>query len=419
MHRFLVILFLLFSFTLAADSDFFKQISNLADIEVKKLEPDSAFSAAYEIFIKQPLDHKDHAQGTFNQRIHLSHRDITQPVVLITEGYAIGNNYTRELSHLLEANEIRVEHRYFGESKPDSMQWQYLNIKQSSADYHRIKELFSQIYSSSWVSTGWSKGGQTAAFYRYHYPEDVQATVAYDAPFNLEREEKRIDRFFSTVGSEECRQRIKEFQCVALKRKTDLLPLLEKYAEEKKLDFSIGKMAALEYMVLEYPFSFWQYHKLNCTDIPDNDDFPEVLFNHLRKIVSVSSYSDKALNSTAMYQFFTELGYYGYIQDGLEPLLSGAYGYSNAIFAPQDAMLNFNETLMPEINDWISNKSKNILCISGQNDPWSAPAIEFKEGTGNLKMVLSQGNHFTFINSFAEMDKSKILKTLHTWLRQK
>ena len=44
------------------------------------------------------------------------------------------------LTNLLDANQIMVEHRYFGKSVPDSLDWNYLNIKQSAADHHRIAD---------------------------------------------------------------------------------------------------------------------------------------------------------------------------------------------------------------------------------------------------------------------------------------
>ena len=67
---------------------------------------------AYRIMLEQPLDHKNPNGKKFKQQIYLSHIDKSNPVVLVTRGYAIGRNRPVELSRLLEANQIVVEHRF-------------------------------------------------------------------------------------------------------------------------------------------------------------------------------------------------------------------------------------------------------------------------------------------------------------------
>ena len=183
----------------------YKRLKSYPGIDVKQIQPGPQYNEAYEILFKQPVDHDNPEGETFKQRILLSHIKMTSPVILITEGYELQHNYINELSQITAANEIRVEHRYYGESKPSSLNWKYLNIKQAAADIHRIASLFRRIYWGKWISSGWSKGGQTALIYRWLYPDDVDATIAYDAPVNFALEEPRIDSFFLTVGTEFCR----------------------------------------------------------------------------------------------------------------------------------------------------------------------------------------------------------------------
>ncbi len=416
MVKTLSIFILLVNILMAGETGLLQRLKTIPGITVQKQTAVEPFTESFKIFIEQPLDHQNPSGQHFKQQIILSHRSFSAPTVLVTEGYGFYGNHTRELSTFLKANEIRVEHRFFGLSRPDSMDWSKLTIAQESADYHLIVTLFKKIYPGKWINTGWSKGGQTAVFHRYFYPEDVDASVAYDAPFNLEREESRIDSFFSHVGSASCRQKIKSFQKTALRRKMDLLPLMRSYAEQKQYGFSIGMQAALEYAILEYPFSFWQYHKLNCDSIPDNNAFPETIFRHLKNVVSFSSYSDKALDSPAMYQFFTELGYYSYVTKGLESWLSGAYGYSNALFAPRQVAVEYHSQPMRDIERWLRKEASKILFIYGENDPWSAAAIRLSGKTDALKMVLKKGNHFTFIQSFNQDEQTKIIHVLKRWL---
>ena len=114
-----------------------------------------------ELQIRQPIDHNNPDAGYFEQMVYLLHKDFNKPVVLVTEGYAARPNATNELTKLLDANQIIVEHRYFGKSLLDSLDYQFLNIRQAASDHHHITTLFKQLYMGKWIATGISKGGQT------------------------------------------------------------------------------------------------------------------------------------------------------------------------------------------------------------------------------------------------------------------
>lgn len=421
MRRIYGILWILFFLTpLSAEPGLLERLEAFPGIKVQEIKADSGFLSVYEIFLAQPVKHSAGDERTFKQKIVLSHRGFGKPVVMITEGYAMGSkNRTRELSEILNANEIRVEHRFFGDSRPDSLDWACLNIREAAQDHHRIVTLFKEIYHGKWVSTGWSKGGQTAIFHRRFYPDDVDATVAYDAPLNFAEEEPRIDAFFEKVGTAECREKLKQFQKMALQKKADMLSHFQQAAKEKSYTYSIGEEAAYEYMVLEYPFSFWQYHKLSCDEIPGEGADTKTLFAHLKKVVALSAYSDLSLNATSMYQFFTELGYYGYVRYYLTDWLSGAYNYSNKIFAPQGIEINFDPSAMQDIQAWLQTEGNNMLYIYGELDPWSAPAVDVSEKTNSMKMFAKGENHYTFINTFPTEEREKILLKLEEWLDYK
>jgi len=399
-------------------------LRNIPGLKLEVVEKAEPYKTIFHIYLTQPLDHANPQGETFEQKIILSHLDRSKPMVMVTEGYSLGRNFIAELGLLLESNELRVEHRFFGKSLPavkpgdTNKKWRYLNLKQACADYHRIVGLFKKIYDNNWVSTGWSKGGQTALTYRSLYPADVAATVAYDAPLNFALEDKRIDAFFDTVGSAACREKLIAFQRLALKNKKELLPLVKAYAQEEKLNFSIGLENALEYVVLEYTFSFWQYHKIDCNTIPGKDSTPEKMFRHLKTVVSFGSYADRSMNSAAMYQFCTQLGYYGYVRKNVQDLLSSET-YANCAYAPQDTALGYDPAPMRKLDQWLQNKGKNILYIYGQLDPWSAPAVRLNGKTNAVKMVLKEGNHFTFINTFPQPQKKSMLKTLNQWIKRR
>jgi len=390
-------------------------LQNLPGVKVSEVTPDSGYVSAWEIIVPQPLDHDDPSAGQFQQHLFLSHRDPNSPTVLITEGYSLGHNYVSGLADILDANQLRVEHRYHGQSKPDSLDWRYLTIEQAAADYHRIVELFRPVYSGEWVSSGWSKGGQTALVYRSRYPADVSVTVAYDAPLNLALEEPRIDAFFEAVGDSICRDRLIRFQRLALARKPELLPLFHWYARGKGYSYSVGEEKALEYIVLEYPFSFWQYTEADCDGIPGEGATPDEILEHLKSVVSFWSYSDHAMDSVAMYQFCAQLGYYGYVMKNVADLLSDT-DYPNCAYAPRDAGVNYDPEPMRQLNEWLMDHGDNIIYIYGADDPWSAPFVDTSSRNNSRTFFLDGGNHFTFIETFPPSQRNEIVDLLDGWL---
>jgi len=413
----LIVFFL--SSCLGQSKDIISELQKIPSIVIQEIEPDSPiFQSKYEIKLIQPRDHENPEAGFFQQRMFLSHADFNKPMVLVTEGYTAGKNYVQELAEILGANELRVEYRYFGESKPDAIDWTFLNNNQSSHDYHRIYSLFKSFYKKRWVSTGWSKGGQTSLIYRRHFPDDMTAIIAYDAPVNLALEEPRIDEFFEQVGDELCRHRLIVFQRSILRSKNDILPLYKTYCEEKEYTFEkITPLKAFEYTVLEYPFSFWQYHTLDCSMIPEERATPQEMFEHLKQVVSLSSYSDRAFNSTAMKQFATELGYYRYVTKNVIDLLNeGKDDYPNNAFGPGDADLTFDPTFMEDINKWLMTQGNNIIYIYGESDPWSAPRLEYLGATNAKMFWVKNGNHYSFIRTLSETQQDELLQTLEDWL---
>jgi len=392
-----------------------QRLRALSGATVRSIEAEPPFDQAFEILLDQPLNHDDPGGASFTQRIRLSHVGVERPVVLITEGYALYDNQVRELAELLDANQLRVEHRYFGESVPDGPEWSLLNIRQAAEDHHRVVELLRSIYAGPWVSTGWSKGGQAAIFHRHFFPDDVAATVAYDAPLNFAAEDPRIDRFFDEVGTADCRQRLVTFQREVLSRKNEILPRFRWYARGKGYEYSVGVEKGLEYVVLEYPFSFWQYHQIPCEQIPEPGADADELLEHLDEVVSFRSYTDSSKNSAAMYQFFTELGYYGYVTKNVADLLS-AESYSNQAYAPEDVSVVFRPGAMRDVDAWLREAGDHFLYIYGGRDPWSAPGVVPAEGRDAWAEVLPGGNHFSFIRDFPEERQRRMLETLRGWL---
>ncbi len=423
-HFFILLNLLFFTIIIAQEekSELHQKLLTLPDISVAVIETDSNFSESFEIFLTQPVDHLNPNNGPkFTQRIYLRHIDFNKPMIMNNEGYATSSTRRTELAKILKCNEMFVEHRYFGESKPDSsIGWEYLTTAQAAADHKRVVDLFKAIYNGKWVSTGISKGGQTTIFFKYYYPNAVDVWAPYVAPLNLEQEDQRIYSFLDNVGTEECRNKIKEFQRAVLENWGEILPLLEKHKLEKDYKFTLGLEKTLEYNVFEYSFAFWQWGYSSCEDIPEPTVSPDSLFNHL---ITVSSfdYFDSLSSSyyePFYYQAYTEIGYYGYETEDFSDLLIAVEDdiASSIFFAPENVELDFNKDLMLDVNQFIRSYGNNMLYIYGENDTWSATAVNIGDRTNAVKMVKEGGSHRTRISSFDGDEKEKIYSTLENWL---
>ncbi len=419
----LLLTFFLLNFCLAATTQpiglqsFDAQLMALPDVvEVERLEPTAPFRSAYKIMLRQPLDHKNPDGETFTQRIYLSHKAFGKPMIMVTEGYAAEENYTSELAKILNANQLVVEHRYFGESVPDSLKWIYLTTEQAANDYHRIIELFNKMYSGKWLSTGISKGGQAALYHRYYYPDDVDISVPYVTPLNFEVEDPRIYKFVNYVG---CRKDIFDFQKRLLEKRDEILPYMKWYCFGRGQTFAIGRETAYEYAVLEYPISFWQWGH-ECSKIPDKDASTEEMLEYLIEVVGFGLYSDKGVKyfEPLFYQAMTELGYYGFQTNGLHHLLKYATEPTNTIFAPVP-QLKFDGSLSKKVYAWIRESGDRILYVYGELDTWSATAVNPSRKTDALKIMMKgRAHHDARIQNMERQDKEKVLEALNRWLNE-
>ncbi len=388
-------------------------------VSVEKWEAEKPFQANYKIVIEQPIDHNKPDGATFNQRIYLSHNDFATPMVMITEGYAASNHYTSELAEMLDANQLIVEHRYFGESAPEEMDWQYLTTRQAADDHHHIVELFKQIYTGKWINTGISKGGQTTLYHRYYYPEDVDISIPYVAPLNFEIEDPRIYKFLNSVGDAACRKKIFEFQRRLLERREEILPFMKWYCFGKGQNFAIGRETAYEYAVLEYSFAFWQWGS-NCENIPGKNATVDEMLEHLIDVVGFSLYSEKGVAYYApfFYQAMTELGYYGFDTTGLRHLLKYATEPTNTIFAPKLG-LPFDASLNQKVNQWIRKSGNRIIYVYGELDTWSATAVSPSRKTDSMRIIMKgKAHHDARISNMTAQNKEKVMAALNRWLNE-
>lgn len=394
-----------------------KKVEGIASI--KALGPKEGFKNVYDIRIVQPLDHEDPNAGAFEQRIYLYHKSRKKPMIMVTEGYNL-NDRKYELCDILDANQLTIEYRYYGKSVPENADWTYLTNTQAANDLHRIRQLFGKVYKKEWVSTGISKGGTTTMMYKALFPDDVDASVNYVGPLPLAQEDRRMDEHILTIGEDDCRKRLHQFQVEVLKRRDAIIPKIDSMAKADKMGFSIGTGAALEFAALEYTFSFWQYAH-NCEEVPLSDASDHEMFLHLNKIVGYNFYSDAIYDyfKPAFYQFMSENGYYGFIHDHVKHLLVDLDYPSNLAFTPKDVDINYDGSFMRLVEDRLREVGNKMIHVHGEFDPWGAVGFFPEPDQDAVLAIKKGGGHTTRIKDLSDQDKKRIYLKLDQWLRAK
>lgn len=389
---------------------------------VEKIKGNDFFNATFKIMVEQAIDHSNPERGTFLQRVFVADKGKEKTVLLITEGYGGGYaespRYINELSPMLNSNQICVEHRYFGESWPDPLNWDYLTVANAAADHHEITVLFKKYYSGKWINTGISKGGQTAVYHRTYYPNDVDVSVAYVCPLNFGVEDGRHEPFIENVpGTAEQRKKVKTFQINVLKNREAMFPKLEAYSAEKNFTYQLSLDEVLDYCVLEYPFALWQWGRF-VDEIPEANASIDELFNHLMKVSGPSYFALEGMESIKAFfvQAAYELGYYGYDTKPFKKYLSikTAKNYIYKIFLPEE--LQYKKSTAKEVQKFIKTTNSEILFIYGEFDPWSASGFVVPAKDNFLKIVKPGGSHSTRINNLPENQKEEIKTKLSNWL---
>jgi hypothetical protein len=396
-------------------------LSSIKGATVTPLKCDTFFTEKYEVMIDQLVDHKDSSIGTFRQRFIVCHKDVEAPVVFTTEGYnadyATRPRYINELTPYLGANEIIVEHRYFAKSVPHPLDWQYLTVENAAGDHHHIIELMKPFYKGKWISTGISKGGQTALYHRYFFPDDVDVTVGYVCPLNFSTEDLRVYDFLEHVGDSACRAKIYNYQLTMLKREDECLPEFQRLAEKEHQHYKYGYQWGYELTVMEYSFAFWQWGYYSCDRIPDSTASAEYLVSHLDKVAGLDWISEEgiAANQPFFYQALTEIGMYGYDISRFKPyihLKSGTFEF----VCPDGYSCNYNPIPMQEVDCFVRHRAKKMIFIYGGTDPWGSTGVQWSGSPEVLKIVKPGGSHRTRINNLPEDQKEEVLDSLQNWL---
>jgi hypothetical protein len=414
-----------FNTILAQEKDtLMHKIASLPGISnVERLRTDE-FKDKYVLRIEQPLDHNNPAVGSFKQRVFVMNIGPDKPVVIVTEGYgaayAAMPRYREELSKILDANVIFVEHRYFLESTPDPVIWKYLTAENSANDLHHVTMLFKNLYKGKWIATGISKGGQTALIYRAFFPNDVDITVPYVAPLCKSREDGRHEPFISHfAGTQEQRERILDFQKRVLQKRAVLQPKFDSLCAVKAYHFNLPLPNIYDYSVLEFSFSFWQWGS-PVNEIPGAQSSDNDIFKYWMKISSPDYFVNDSPTAAFFVQAARELGYYGYDTKPFKGLLTikSAKGYLTRIFLPKGSEFKFDNTLYKKLKKFVATTDKKMMFIYGQYDPWSAVKVDEPKHDNVVVLVQPNGSHKSRISNMPEDIRNRAITILKKWLSE-
>ncbi|MEU3250086.1 S28 family serine protease [Streptomyces sp. NPDC006997] len=373
----------------------------------------------------QPVDHRHPSQGTFQQRVTVLHRDESRPTVFYTGGYNVSTTPSRrEPTQIVDGNQISMEYRFFTPSRPDPADWSKLDIWQAASDQHRVFQALKPVYDRKWLSTGGSKGGMTATYYERFYPRDMDAVVAYVAPNDVvNKEDSAYDRFFATVGTKECRDRLNGVQREALVRREPLEERYAAYAAENGFTFdTVGSLdKAYEATVLDFVWGFWQYSLLSdCDTVPADaaNATDDQIWETVDTIAGFSFYTDQGLEpyTPYYYQAGTQLGaptiHFPYIEKKYV-----RYGYlPPRSFVPRDIPMRFQPSAMRDVDNWVRHHATRMLFIYGENDPWGAEPFRLGKGARDSYVFTAPGaNHGARVAGLVEDQRALATARILEW----
>jgi len=396
-----------------------EQLPNIKDLQ--RLEC-GQFKDKYVLYIEQPISHEDPSLGTFRQRVFVMHAGLDRPTVLVTEGYgasyAANPKYREELSKLFNTNVIFVEHRYFLESTPKPLDWQYLTAENSANDLHNVTMIFKEIYKKKWIATGISKGGQTALIYRAFFPADVEISVPYVAPLCKSAEDGRHEPFIANfAGTPEQRTKILDFQKEILKRRASLQPKFDSLCTAKGYQFNLPNEEIYDYTVLEFSFSFWQWGS-NSDAIPSVKASDNELFSYFIKLCSPDYFIKESSTSAFFVQAGRELGYYGYDIKPFEGLLKikSTKGYLTKLFLTEESRFKFDSKLYKKLSKFVATTDSKMIFIYGEFDPWSAVRVNEPKSNNVVVVIDPKGSHRSRISTLPEEKRKMVLSLIERWL---
>jgi hypothetical protein len=345
----------------------------------------------FSFVFSQKLDHKAGADGArFKHHGQLIHRTCNSDVTFVDNGYALPQIfYEMEPSLLSGSNTLSLEHRFQGNSLPDpaNRKWATLSVENGAADMHEVITSFKKLYRNKWVTTGASKGGITAVYHRFFYPNDVDGTVGYVAPASRAREDARYqDRLESGPFPAACATDLRAFQVGALsqRRPAFVSMLVNTYGVQRD-----QANYALESYMARFDWGFWQGEG-NCGDVPKASDSDAVHVSFFERELQrwggpfVGPATRAELSGAALsYEWAWQQGFALQVGRHLTPSLfettavpDSSHHATFAQIVPGERVPAYDGSATERMREWVRTSADRLVLIYGEIDPWTGGALD-------------------------------------------
>ena len=417
----------------------------------------------YYFYFDQLIDHKHPEKGTFKQKAVLRYVGPEAPTVLHTQGYETTDTLAYltvpSLVHLLNANFIELEYRYFGDSQPqplDNLDFTYLDSEQASDDLHDLVTAMKATgrFPGKWISSGVSKNGYTTAFYAYYSSkkgyDDIDLYVPVAAPFNVELADKRPNVYMmekSTAFDPKSADKLKAFgraicsdtplakyliECFRSQFAKQLPGMKGAGMSEEQIDlYAVSNYIAMyEYYLLRklmyFPVKQW-------TDlIPDTTGMTQVEFaeqfirmdekafgDYLKKLnetVTRAPYTEEQLLENRkkdvafayQIQVAKEIGTLAFVFDFMKGCPYFSQEFVDAILKenylpdgtlPSYASLYSNAQVLDFLNNFLPTTKMKMVFVYGEQDPWTGSAIPAPTNPNVKKFTVPKGCHNDYFDN--------------------
>jgi hypothetical protein len=258
----------------------------------------------------------------------------------------------------------------------------------------------------------------TSVYHRRFYPDDVEGTVPYVAPHSAGLDDPRYIDFLDQVGTDVCRQRLKDFGREVLLRRDAMLTRMADQAATAGVTYDLlGIGPVLEGNAAGFAFGFWQYNGAYlCADIPTAASSDDEVWGFFDAVGSPISSSDPYLLAFEPYywQAYTQLGAPGIDESHVADLL--LYDWETIDDLPSvDEDPVFDPQAMQDVSAWLTTQGERLLFIYGEDDPWTAAAFDFGGAQDTYRFVEPGGNHGASIGGLVEADQAVALAALEAW----
>ncbi|XP_067005873.2 putative serine protease F56F10.1 [Anabrus simplex] len=323
----------------------------------------------------------------------------------------IYENFTFETAIKNNALVFALEHRYYGESLPESYSGgrpTYLSSEQALADIEYFIEYHKKFYPDSpWIVSGCSYSGNLATWMRLKYPHLVNGAIAGSAPVLA-----KVDfyEYYEVVGeilkekAPLCYQKLVEAkeELTALTRTSNGRKKLAKMFRTEEyyswlvdeFQYALAQNVAIlsDYNIIQSLPYYQSYTSVVCTSITGNThgkSILEILINMLvhdeasrslelitRDYITIGFRQLSGLDLYMWkYQFCNEFGYFQLLSSNRQPFgVSHSMAWWPEICQEWNITLEMVEENVRKTNLLYGGKTPNVtnvVFMHGSNDPWS------------------------------------------------